>query len=107
LRIGINLMKFATLFLSGAMVSSLIAAEPPTTNQPRPGKASTPDASATAAPALTPAELAAIRADGIQVFHPELKPKGLAGVGLKPEDVNRAIERGREYLWGHLKKGQP
>jgi hypothetical protein len=37
-----------------------------------------------------------------RVFNPELKPKGLEGVGLKPEDVNRAIDRGRDYLWKHL-----
>ncbi|MBI2900959.1 MAG: VWA domain-containing protein [Planctomycetes bacterium] len=31
----------------------------------------------------------------------ERKPKGLAGVGLRPEDVNRAIDRGVEFLRKH------
>jgi Mg-chelatase subunit ChlD len=31
-------------------------------------------------------------------------PKGLAGVGLTPERVNQAIDRGADFLWAHLKK---
>jgi hypothetical protein len=34
-----------------------------------------------------------------------LEPKGLAGVGLKAEDVNRAIDRGAEYLKGPFREG--
>jgi von Willebrand factor type A domain len=37
-----------------------------------------------------------------KVFHAELKPKGLAGVGLKPEQVNSAIDKGRKFLWKYL-----
>jgi hypothetical protein len=35
--------------------------------------------------------------------HPALKPKGLAGVNLTAEQVNAAIERGRDFLWEHLR----
>lgn len=31
------------------------------------------------------------------------KPAGLAGVGLTPQQVNEAIDRGSEFLWNHLK----
>jgi hypothetical protein len=31
-------------------------------------------------------------------------PKGLAGVGLTPEQVNRAIDRGSEFLWRYLEE---
>jgi hypothetical protein len=31
------------------------------------------------------------------------EPKGLAGVGLTPEQVNEAIDRGVEFLWDHVK----
>ena len=31
------------------------------------------------------------------------EPKGLAGVGLTPEQVNAAIDRGADYLWKYLK----
>jgi len=48
--------------------------------------------------------------NGQLVFDEALEPRGLAGVGLKPEQVNQAIDRGREFLWGHLqglmKKGE-
>jgi hypothetical protein len=30
-------------------------------------------------------------------------PRGLAGVGLSGEQVNRAIDRGRDFLWPHVK----
>lgn len=33
------------------------------------------------------------------VEEPRREPRGLAGVGLTPEDVNRAIDRGAEFLW--------
>jgi hypothetical protein len=35
--------------------------------------------------------------------HPALQPKGLAGVGLTPEQVNAAIDRGRAFLWNYIK----
>lgn len=31
------------------------------------------------------------------------QPQGLAGVGLTPEQVNAAIEKGAKFLWKHLK----
>jgi hypothetical protein len=34
--------------------------------------------------------------------HQNRTPQGLAGVGLAPEQVNGAIERGRDFLWAHL-----
>jgi len=38
----------------------------------------------------------------IKPLSPGREPKGLAGVGLKPEQVNRAIDRGRAWLWKYL-----
>jgi hypothetical protein len=35
--------------------------------------------------------------------HPALQPKGLAGVGLTPEQVNAAIDRGSAFLWNYIK----
>ncbi len=35
---------------------------------------------------------------------PAPQPKGLAGVGLTAEQVNRAVERGSEFLWKYLEK---
>jgi Mg-chelatase subunit ChlD len=35
---------------------------------------------------------------------PNLEPKGIAAVGLKAEDVNRAIDRGADFLWATIKK---
>jgi hypothetical protein len=43
-----------------------------------------------------------LHAGKTRVFHPGLKPKGLEGVGLTAEQVNRAIDLGRAYLWKHL-----
>ncbi len=39
---------------------------------------------------------------GIRLWDLALEPKGLEGVGLTPEQVNEAIDRGREFLWEHL-----
>jgi len=39
---------------------------------------------------------------GQQVFDEALVPKGLAGVGLEPRQVNEAIDRGRTFLWSHI-----
>lgn len=33
---------------------------------------------------------------------PNRSPRGLAGVGLRPGDVQRAIDRGREFLWKQM-----
>jgi hypothetical protein len=38
----------------------------------------------------------------IRPVRKDLKPKGLAGVGLKPEQVNAAIDKGRAWLWKYL-----
>src|SRR5512140_476353 len=35
---------------------------------------------------------------------PAPQPKGLAGVGLTAEQVNRAIERGSEFRWKYLEQ---
>lgn len=35
--------------------------------------------------------------------HPDIQPRGLAGVGLTPEQVNAAIDRGRDFLWEYVK----
>lgn len=53
-----------------------------------------------------PKLLQEVRVGDVKVFYPDLErnPKGLAGVGLKAEDVNRAIQKGRDYLWGYLWK---
>jgi hypothetical protein len=34
------------------------------------------------------------------------EPKGLQGFGIDPADVNRAIDRGRRFLWNYLKDGR-
>jgi Mg-chelatase subunit ChlD len=51
----------------------------------------------TAAPAET------VKALRVPAKQPR-EPKGLAGVGLKPEQVNAAIDRGAEALWALQKK---
>jgi Mg-chelatase subunit ChlD len=38
------------------------------------------------------------------VARPDRQPQGIAAVGLKAEDVNRAIDRGADFLWAYLKK---
>lgn len=43
------------------------------------------------------------RGDAPQLVRTDRKPRGLAGVGLTPEQVNEAIDRGAAFLWGHLK----
>lgn len=40
--------------------------------------------------------------DGVKVYHPQRDPMGIAGVGLTPEQVNTAIDNGRDFLWQHL-----
>jgi hypothetical protein len=35
---------------------------------------------------------------------PDRQPQGIAAVNLKPEDVNRAIDRGADFLWALIKK---
>ncbi|WFB37774.1 VWA domain-containing protein [Kiritimatiellota bacterium B12222] len=41
--------------------------------------------------------------NGLMVLPPQAIPKGIEGVGLKPEQVNHAIDSGRDYLWSRLK----
>ena len=64
---------------------------------------------ATSAPATQPLETThpasrpAAGADLARIAaHQNRTPRGLAGVGLTPEHVNNAIERGRDFLWAHL-----
>jgi hypothetical protein len=37
-------------------------------------------------------------------IHPNLTPKGLAGVGLTPDQVNAAIDRGSAFLWHYIQE---
>lgn len=41
---------------------------------------------------------------GQLVLDTTLVPKGLAGVGLEGRQVNEAIERGRAFLWSHVRE---
>jgi Mg-chelatase subunit ChlD len=67
-----------------------------------------PDAQAAkTAPAAMP-KAANIEVDGKRFparvpVRPNLKAKGLAGVGLKPEQVNQAIDKGSAFLWNYIK----
>lgn len=45
-----------------------------------------------------------IKIGEIVVYDPALKPRGIAGVGLTGDQVTRAIDRGRDFLWPILKK---
>lgn len=45
-----------------------------------------------------------IKAGDTLIHDPSLKPRGIAGVGLTAEQVNRAIDKGRAYLWADFKK---
>lgn len=58
-------------------------------------------ATATSQPASGPSSrlaLEPIRVGDTQVFYPDLKPKGLEGVGLTQADVDRAVLKGRKFL---------
>ena len=46
------------------------------------------------------AEVTALRVPAKQPH----EPKGLAGVGLKPEQVNESIDRGAAFLWNYIKE---
>lgn len=72
------------------------AEDPPVAEVPAAQPAASPP------PPATSAQLAAIRMDGTQVFFPDLVPKGLAGVGLTQAEVDKAVVRGRDYLWQQL-----
>ncbi|MCC5847984.1 MAG: VWA domain-containing protein [Verrucomicrobia bacterium] len=41
---------------------------------------------------------------GRMVFPEAPEPQGIAGVDLEPEQVNQAIDRGRDYLWAFMKE---
>ncbi len=71
----------------------------PPAESPVPGEArpATPAAVATPAAGSTPPSVATPAAK------PSREPQGLAGVGLTPEKVNEAIDRGAAFLWGYLK----
>jgi hypothetical protein len=71
------------------------------TNVPKP-------AAAPETPADTKKTATSIEVDGKRFparvpVKPNLKAKGLAGVGLKAEDVNNAIDKGSAFLWNYLK----
>ncbi|MEO6434299.1 MAG: VWA domain-containing protein, partial [Tepidisphaeraceae bacterium] len=81
----------------------------PTTPAPAPTVAPAP------APAVAPVASAKPQAAEVEVIEvegkkfparvpvrPGLKAKGLAGVGLTPEQVNAAIDRGSAFLWNHV-----
>lgn len=57
-------------------------------------------APATPSPAAPPATEPALPR---LTAHPALRPAGLAGVGLSADQVNHAIESGRDFLWAQLK----
>lgn len=63
----------------------------------------TPGAPDPDAPRINPEENNVISERGVKVLSPELEPKGIAGVGLAPEEVNGAIDRGRDFLWEQLR----
>ncbi len=47
---------------------------------------------------------AVVKSGETVVYDPALVPKGIAGVGLTGDQITRAINRGRDYLWPILKK---
>src|SRR5690348_6738706 len=55
------------------------------------------DPPATTQPATSPTDANRVKA------HQDRQPRGLEGVGLSAEQVNQAIEHGRDFLWEHLK----
>ncbi len=57
--------------------------------------------SAAAVPAADPRR----STTGQVVYDEALEPRGLDGVGLRPEQVNRAIDRGRDFLWADVQAG--
>lgn len=41
---------------------------------------------------------------GLRVLYPDRIPEGIAGVGLEPQQVNSAIDRGQAFLWKELRE---
>lgn len=66
------------------------AGPPPTAPRATPPPASSPGAPPPAGETKPQAE---------RIPGPRREPKGLAGVGLTPEQVNEAIDRGADFLW--------
>jgi len=67
-------------------------------NPDRPSTPSTPAMKPTTPPLKSAQPADNVKALRVTAKQP-MQPKGLAGVGLKPEQVNAAIDRGAEALW--------
>ena len=65
--------------------------------------AADPAASQAASGPSTRPALEPVRVGDTQVFDPNMKPKGLQGVGLTQADVDRAVLKGRKYLLESMK----
>lgn len=63
-----------------------------------------PDENRAAGDAPDPEADRLISEQGIRVLNPDREPAGIAGVGLAPEQVNLAIDRGRDFLWAEVRK---
>lgn len=84
-------------------------APPPAANPPAnsPSPAMAPAAPSAVASNTPPPQPAASPAPQPRVAtNQPLTPKGLAGVNLTAEQVNAAIDRGRDFLWGYLRDQQ-
>lgn len=85
-------------------------ARPPAQPNEQPGAQPGGDAARPAAPtaaaddALKPLKVDDREFPARMPAHPALEPRGLAGVGLTPEQVNDSIERGARGLWQVMKK---
>jgi Mg-chelatase subunit ChlD len=75
-----------------------VAANVNPTKPAAPATPSTPAMKPTTPPLKTAAPADNVKALRVTAKQP-MRPKGLAGVGLKPEQVNAAIDRGAEALW--------
>jgi Mg-chelatase subunit ChlD len=75
-----------------------VAANVNPTKPAAPNTPTTPAMKPTTPPLKTAAPGDNVKALRVTAKQP-LQPKGLAGVGLKPEQVNAAIDRGAEALW--------
>lgn len=45
-----------------------------------------------------------ISESGVMVLPPQAVSKGIEGVGITPEQINHAIDTGRDYLWSEFKE---
>ncbi len=100
---GVSLAKvldLPALEAKPAPAAQATAGQTPPAPPPPPAEAKAPPAPP--APAKPAAKPAAPALPTVPV-HPDLQPRGLAGVGLTPEQVNHAIDRGADFLWNYIK----